>query len=93
MAVDEHHPRLARPCVRESAGQFARGLDTGQARADHDDRVGSRVGGTVGQRGKMTTQLGRVVKGVDVETEFGQAGDVGLDQLAAQSDDQPVVGV
>jgi hypothetical protein len=79
--------------VRGAAGQFARGLDTGQARADDDDRVGSGVGGTVGQCGEMTTQLHRAVKGVDVETEFGQAGDVGLDQLAAQSDDQPVIGV
>ena len=72
--------------------QLARRLDAGQSRA-HDEGSGcSRGMGAAGQGGQVPLQRHRTVVGVDVESELTETRDVGLDHLAAQRNDETVVG-
>jgi hypothetical protein len=91
VAVNQHGVGGAPQPRGQPAGEFAGGLDPGQSGTDHHHGVARRARCPVGQRGQMRVEAHRRVIGVDVESELGQPGDVGLDDVAAGRDHQTVV--
>ena len=78
---------------RHPVRQFARGLDTRQARADHHRGRSRRASSGRGEPVQVRIELHRAVVGVDVEAVLPQTRDVRLDHPAAGGQHQPVVAV